>query len=88
MDSQLGETGTRHQWPDRVFHWTMALSVIVLFVAIGLTAYDSQQIKEMYSELDGSDIVAKKAIMGALRLYMDFILIFQNLLYLTGMLEE
>ncbi|MDH3663269.1 MAG: Bax inhibitor-1/YccA family protein [Alphaproteobacteria bacterium] len=65
-----------------------ALSVIVLFVAIGLTAYDSQQIKEMYSELDGSDIVAKKAIMGALRLYMDFILIFQNLLYLTGMLEE
>jgi len=30
MDSQLGETGTRHQWPDRVFHWTMALSVIVL----------------------------------------------------------
>lgn len=30
MQSQLGETGTRHQWPDRVFHWIMALSVIVL----------------------------------------------------------
>lgn len=30
MHAQIGETGTRHQWPDRVFHWTMALSVIVL----------------------------------------------------------
>lgn len=30
MQSEQGETGTRHKWPDRVFHWTMALSVIVL----------------------------------------------------------
>lgn len=30
MQSEQGETGTRHQWPDRAFHWTMALSVIVL----------------------------------------------------------
>ncbi len=30
MHAQIGETGTRHRWPDRIFHWTMALSVIVL----------------------------------------------------------
>lgn len=30
MQSQPGETGIRHQWPDRLFHWTLALSVIVL----------------------------------------------------------
>lgn len=65
-----------------------ALSVIVLFIAIGLTAYDTQQIKAMYEERDSSDVITKKAVSGALLLYMDFILIFQNLLYLTGMLEE
>lgn len=65
-----------------------ALSVIVIFIALGLTAYDTQQIKEMYHELDGSDVMAKKAIAGALHLYLDFILIFQNLLYLFGVLEE
>jgi len=30
MHPQPGDTGIRHQWPDRLFHWTMALSVIVL----------------------------------------------------------
>ncbi len=30
MHAQRGESGTRHKWPDRVFHWTMALSVVVL----------------------------------------------------------
>ena len=66
----------------------VVLSVIVIAIAVGLTAYDTQQIKEMYYELDSSDVAAKKAVAGALHLYLNFILIFQNLLYLTGMMEE
>ncbi|MEM8950522.1 MAG: Bax inhibitor-1/YccA family protein [Pseudomonadota bacterium] len=66
----------------------MVISVVVIAVAVGLTAYDTQQIKQMYYELDQSDVVAKKALMGAMHLYFNFILIFQNLLYLTGMMEE
>ena len=65
-----------------------ALSVIVIFIAVGLTAYDTQRIKEMYYEGDSSDTLTKKAILGALHLYMDFILIFQNLLHLMGMMED
>ena len=65
-----------------------ALSVIVIFIAVGLTAYDTQRIKEMYYEGDSSDTLTKKAILGALHLYMDFILIFQNLLYLMGVMDE
>ena len=66
----------------------MVLSVVVIAIAVGLTAYDTQQIKEMYHEMDDSDVLAKKAIAGALRLYLDFILIFQNLLHLMGFMQE
>ena len=61
-----------------------AISVIGVLVFTGLTAYDTQQIKEMYNELDGSDVAGKKAIMGALRLYLDFINLFIMLLHLFG----
>ena len=61
-----------------------AISVIGVLVFSGLTAYDTQQIKEMYNELDGSDVAGKKAIMGALRLYLDFINLFIMLLQLFG----
>ncbi|MEQ8813974.1 MAG: Bax inhibitor-1/YccA family protein [Thalassobaculum sp.] len=61
-----------------------AISVIGVLVFSGLTAYDTQQIKEMYNELDGSDVAGKKAIMGALRLYLDFINLFIMLLHLFG----
>src|SRR5207248_6483412 len=50
-----------------------AISVIGVIVFTGLTAWDTQQIKEMYYEVDSSEIAGKKAIMGALRLYLDFI---------------
>ena len=49
-----------------------------------LTAYDTQRIKEMYSEIDASDVAGKKAIMGALTLYLDFINLFMFLLQLFG----
>lgn len=61
-----------------------AISVIGVLVFTGLTAYDSQRIKEEYYELDGADVATKKAIMGALSLYLNFINLFMMLLHLFG----
>ena len=51
---------------------------------VGLTAYDTQKIKNSYVEADSIDTAGKKAIMGALRLYLDFINLFLMLLRLFG----
>jgi len=61
-----------------------AISVIGVLVFVGLTAYDTQSIKEMYSEMDDSEVYGKKALMGALRLYLDFINLFIMLMQLLG----
>jgi uncharacterized protein len=61
-----------------------AISVIGVLVFAGLTAYDTQQIKEMYYEGDSSDVTTKKSVMGALRLYLDFLNMFLMLLSLFG----
>ncbi|KZL17033.1 Inner membrane protein YbhL [Pseudovibrio axinellae] len=61
-----------------------AISVVGVLVFAGLTAYDTQQIKEMYAAVDDSEVAGKKAIMGALRLYLDFINLFIMLLSLFG----
>jgi uncharacterized protein len=61
-----------------------AISVIGVLVFTGLTAWDTQQIKEMYYEGDGAEIAAKKSVMGALRLYLDFINLFMMLMQLLG----
>ncbi|KQT52685.1 hypothetical protein ASG43_19740 [Aureimonas sp. Leaf454] len=61
-----------------------AISAIGVLVFAGLTAYDTQQIKEMYYEGDGSAVMGRKAIMGALRLYLDFINMFMFLLQFFG----
>jgi FtsH-binding integral membrane protein len=60
------------------------ISVIGVLIFVGLTAFDTQKIKNMYSEVDGSEIASKKAIMGALTLYLDFINLFLMLLRLIG----
>ncbi len=60
------------------------VSVLGVLIFTGLTAYDTQKIKEMYVAADGSEIAGKKAIMGALRLYLDFINLFLMLLHLFG----
>jgi len=65
-----------------------AISVIGVLVFVGLTAYDTQQIKEMYAEGDDDEIYKKKSIMGALRLYLDFINLFVLLLQLFGQRRE
>ena len=61
-----------------------AISVIGVLVFVGLTAYDTQRIKEMYLESDSAEIADKKAVMGALALYLDFINLFMLLLQLFG----
>ena len=61
-----------------------AVSVIGVLVFAGLTAYDTQQIKEMYYASDDATTAGRKAVMGALRLYLDFINLFLMLLQLFG----
>jgi hypothetical protein len=61
-----------------------AISVIGVLVFSGLTSYDTQQIKEMYYEGDSELVAGQKAIMGALRLYLDFLNLFLMLLSLFG----
>ncbi len=60
------------------------ISVIGVIVFVGLTAYDTQKIKQSYLALDDGDTATKKAIIGALHLYLDFINLFLFLLRLLG----
>jgi len=60
------------------------ISAIAVVVFTGLTAYDTQVIKVMYYEGDGEEVTGKKALIGALRLYLDFLNIFLALLQLMG----
>jgi FtsH-binding integral membrane protein len=60
------------------------ISVIGVVVFAGLTAWDTQKIKEMYSPYDDGTVMGRKAVMGALALYLDFINLFLMLLRLFG----
>ena len=60
------------------------LSILAVLIFSGLTAYDTQAIKDQYYESDGWEVTQKKSIFGALMLYLDFINMFQSLLYLFG----
>ena len=61
-----------------------AISVIGVLVFVGLTAYDTQNIKNMYYSGDSEEIGSKKALMGALKLYLDFI----NLLFASTIIWQ
>jgi FtsH-binding integral membrane protein len=65
-----------------------AISVIGVIVFTGLTAGDTQRIKEMYVEGGDSAIAGKKAIIGALALYLDFLNLFLMLMQLMGRRRE
>jgi FtsH-binding integral membrane protein len=65
-----------------------AISIIGVIVFVGLTAYDTQRIKQMYLESDTVEIAGKKAVLGALALYLDFINLFMMLLQLFGQRRE
>lgn len=65
-----------------MLHWISSIIGVAIFT--GLTAFDTQRIKESYSSHWGGEANDKLAVFGALSLYMDFINAFQYLLQLTG----
>ena len=65
-----------------------AISVIGVLVFTGLTAYDTQRIKEEYNEMYAPDDLGRMAIMGALSLYLNFINLFTMLMQLLGNKNE
>ena len=60
------------------------ISILGVLIFVGLTAYDTQKIKDMYYDGGNTEVMAKKSIMGALTLYLDFINLFIMLLRLFG----
>jgi hypothetical protein len=62
----------------------MLISVVGVVLFAGLTAADTQKVKSMYFYVEGSEMVGKSAIMGALTLYLDFVNMFQFLLSFMG----
>jgi FtsH-binding integral membrane protein len=60
------------------------ISAVGVLIFTGLTAYDTQAIKESYYSADNSEVARKKAIFGALMLYLNFINLFISLLQLFG----
>lgn len=60
------------------------VSAVGVLIFAGLTAYDTQKIKESYYAADSGEDSSKKAVMGALTLYLDFINLFLMLLRLFG----
>ena len=63
---------------------SLVISAIGVVVFTGLTAFDAQVIKSYYLESDSSEISEKKAVLGALNLYLDFINLFLYLLRFLG----
>jgi uncharacterized protein len=64
--------------------FSFIISVVGVLVFAGLTAWDTQKIKEMYDANEDGTLTARKAVMGALTLYLDFINLFLFLLRLIG----
>ena len=61
-----------------------AVSVCSVFIFVGLTAWDTWKIREIYNERDSDNVMTSKAIFGALQLYLDFINLFITLLRFFG----
>jgi FtsH-binding integral membrane protein len=69
--------------PSEQVSWLISFVAVVVFT--GLTAYDTQKMKAMaYVMMEGNELARKGAIIGALRLYLDFINLFLALLRLLG----
>ena len=62
----------------------MAISVLGVLIFAGLTAWDTQRLKQEYTMLAGTEFAGKAVILGALTLYLDFINMFQFLLSFLG----
>ena len=61
-----------------------AISVLGVLIFAGLTAYDTQKLKQQYAYVAGTEFAGKAIVMGALNLYLDFINMFLFLLRLVG----
>ncbi len=64
--------------------FSFIISVLGVLIFAGLTAWDTQKIKEMYDVNEDGSMTARKAVMGALTLYLDFINLFLFMLRLIG----
>jgi uncharacterized protein len=64
------------------------ISAVTVLVFCGLTAWDTQRIKDTYVEYAGTEVEDKLTVMNALGLYINFVAIFQAILHLTGQKEE
>jgi FtsH-binding integral membrane protein len=65
-----------------MMQWIISIAGLLVFA--GFTAYDTQDIKNMYDANDDGTVSGRKSIMGALRLYLDFLNIFLFMLQLLG----
>jgi len=69
-------------WPSGTMSFIISAAGVLIFS--GLIAYDTQKIKEQYSEAWGTEMVEKIAVFGALSLYLDFVNLFQFLMSFMG----
>lgn len=65
----------------------LVISILGVLIFAGLTAYDTQMLKNQYAQLRGTDFIGKAVVLGALSLYLDFINMFQFLLSFLGQRE-
>ncbi len=68
------------------FDWFISIAVVLVFA--GLTAYETQMIKNMYAETDAADVTTRKAVFGAFMLYGAFITLFVWILHILGMMRN
>ena len=68
--------------------FSLLISIGVVLVFAGLTAYETQQIKNMYYQTDGHDVVTRKAIFGAFLLYGAFVTMFIHILNILGIMNQ
>ena len=73
-------------WPSGTMSFIISVAGVLIFT--GLIAYDTQKIKEQYSDAYGTDVMEKVAIFGALSLYLDFVNLFQFLMSFLGQERE
>ena len=69
-----------------MMHFVISAAGVLIFS--GLTAWDTQSIKQLYWEGDGQDVAAKKSVLGALTLYLDFVNLFMMLLQFVGVRRD
>jgi hypothetical protein len=73
-------------WANSALYWVLTYLGIAVF--IGLTAWDTQQIKRLIQQADDDTSAQRVAIIGALKLYLDFINLFLLLLRIFGSHRE